>query len=182
MRGLRAALLPLFLALVVLGASVEVSGCKRKKKVQAAPQEPAAVLLSVVDVADPVGSVQLASGFFGLESNSWRWTEQKFTVVLRPPDGAAQRGARLELHLNLPGAIVDPLGPITVSAEIRGRALEPERYSQAGDHVYTRDVDPRLLGSAAVPIHFSTDKALPPTGPDTRRLALIVTSAGLVAK
>jgi hypothetical protein len=177
MRGLRA-VLPLLITFLVLGPA----GCKRKKKVQASTPEPAAVLLSAVSVADPAAAVQLASGFFELESNTWRWTAPKFTVVLRPPEGSAERGARLELHLNLPGVIVDRIGPVTLSAEIGGRALAPERYTQAGDYVYTRDVDAGVLRSSAVAVHFSTDKALPPGGADTRELALIVTGIGLIAK
>jgi hypothetical protein len=179
MRGLRAAL-PLLLVVLTFAASF--GGCKRKKKAQATTPEPAAVLLSVVNVADPVGAVQLAAGFFELESNTWRWTSRKFTVVLRPPDGAAERGARLELHLNLPGVIVERIGPVTVAAEIGGHALSPERYTRTGDYVYASDVDGSWLRNSAATIHFSTDKALPPTGADTRELALIVTGVGLVAK
>jgi hypothetical protein len=171
-------LAPLLLVLLLLASPA----CKRKKKTQPTSPEPAVVLLSVVNVADPAGTVQLASGFFELESNTWRWTGKQFTVVLRPPEGAAERGARLELHLNLPDVIVNRIGPVTVSAEIGGTALAPERYAQAGDYVYTRDVEPQLLRGSAVTIHFRTDKALTPTGADTRELALIVLSAGLVAK
>jgi len=177
MRGLRAAL-PLLVAFLALGPA----GCKRKKKEQTPTPEPAAVLLSTVNVSDPAGAVQLASGFFELESNTWRWTARKFTVVLRPPEGAGERGARLELHLNLPGVIVDRIGPVAVSAEIGGSAMAPERYAQAGDYVYVRDVDAGSLRSSAVAIHFSTDKALPPGGADSRELALIVTAVGLAAK
>jgi hypothetical protein len=71
---------------------------------------------------------------------------------------------------------------VTVSAEIGGMPLAPERYAQAGDFVYARDVDPALLRAAAVPIHFRTDKSLTPTGADARDLALIVLSVGLIAK
>lgn len=181
MRRLKAAA-PLALILLLVASLVALEGCKRKKKARITTPEPAAVLLSVVNVADPAGAVQLASGFFELESNSWRWTGPKFTAVLRPPDGAADRGARLELHLNVPAVVVNRVGPITLSAEVAGHALMPERYTQAGDFVYARDVDAGLLRGTGLPIHFSTDKALPPTGPDTRELALIVTGVGLVAR
>jgi hypothetical protein len=169
-------------ATLLCGVLLITAGCKRKKKAQVTTPEPAAVLLSVVDMANPAGSVQLARGFFDLESNSWRWTAGRFTVVLRPPDGAAQLGARLELHFNLPGAIVDKIGPVTVSAELGGAALAPETYSKAGDYVYTRDVAAAALHSTAVTVNFATDKVLPPTGGDTRELALVVTSIGLVTK
>jgi hypothetical protein len=174
----------LSLAVVLLMAAsvLSLAGCKRTKKAETPAPEPAVVLLSVVSVADPAGTVQLASGFFELESNTWRWTAPKFTVVLRPPEGAAEKGAQLELHLNLPAVVVNRVGPVAVTAEIAGRTLAPERYSKAGDYVYARDVDPALLRGTAVTIHFSTDKTFPPTGPDTRELALIVTSVGLTAK
>jgi len=181
MRRLRAAV-PFLLAVVMAGSTLGSAGCKRKKKAQTSAPEPAAVLLSVANVADPAAAVQLASGFFELESNTWRWTAGKFTAILRPPDGAAERGARLELHFNLPGVIVDRIGPVTVSATLGALSLAPERYAQAGDYVYTRDVDGAPLRSSAVAIHFATDKALPPTGADSRELALVVTSVGLVTK
>jgi hypothetical protein len=177
MRRLRAGL-PLLLLVLVLGSP----GCKRKKKAASSAREPAAILLSVVSVADPAATVQLARGFFELESNAWRWTAGKFTVMLRPPAGAAERGARLELHFNLPGVIVDGIGPVTVSATLGGLSLAPERYTRPGDYVYTRDVDASALRSSGVAVDFATDKALPPTGADSRELALIVTNIGLVAK
>ena len=177
MRRLRAAL-PLLLAMLLFASG----GCKRKKKARSTSPEPAAVLLSSVNVADPAGAVQLASGFFELESNSWRWTAPKFTVVLRPPEGAAERGAKLELHLNLPGVVVNRIGAVTLRAEIAGHALAPETYATEGDHVYSREVDAALLRNAGTAIHFSTDQALPPTGADSRELAIIVTSAAFIGK
>ena len=161
---------------------VSAPACKRKKRSTSPAPEPATVLLSVVNVADPAATDQLARGFFELESNAWRWTAGKFTVFLRPPEGAAERGARLELHFNLPDVIVKRIGPVTVSATLGGRALAPERCAQPGDYVYTRDVDPSVLRSNGVAVDFATDKVLPPTGGDTRELALVVTSIGLVAK
>jgi hypothetical protein len=177
MRRLRAAW-PLLLVVFVLGSPA----CKRTKKASSPAPEPAAVLLSVVNVADLAAAVQLASGFFELESNTWRWTAGKFTVVLRPPDGSAERGARLELHFNLPGVVVQRIGPVTVSATLGGLALAPEKYAQPGDFVYTRDVDASALRGGGVAVNFATDKVLPPTGADTRELALVVTSVALVAK
>ena len=169
----------LFFLVVLIAAG---PACKRKAKARASTPESPAVLLSVVNVADPAGTVQLASGFFGLESDAWRWTARKFTVVLRPPEGASKNGARLELHLNVPAVVVNRVGPIAVSAEIGGTVLPAERYERMGDYVYARDIDSSLLRASAVAIRFSTDKALPPAGADTRELALIVTSVGLAEK
>jgi hypothetical protein len=178
MRQLR----PRFAVAIILIALIGSAGCKRKPQERASEPEPSAVLLSVANMGDPAAVVQLASGFFELEANTWRWTAGKFTVVLRPPEGAAERGARLELHFNLPPVVVDKIGPVTVSATVAGAGLPPETYAKTGDYVYTRDVDAAALRGSAVTIHFATDKVLPPAGVESRELALVATSVGLVAK
>jgi hypothetical protein len=167
--------LPLLMVIVL-------AGCKRQPKEPAEAPKQDAPLLSVVGAGDPAGSVQLAEGFFEIEANTWRWTAPKFTAVLRPPAGAAEKGARLELHLTLPAVVVDKTGPVSVSAEIGGRMLMPEQYSKTGDYIYTRDVDASLLRASVVTIHFATDKFLQPRAPESRELALIVTSVGLIAQ
>jgi hypothetical protein len=102
--------------------------------------------------------------------------------VLRPPPGAAQNGAKLELSFTLHDAVVSKLGPVTVSATVNGTPVAAETFSAPGDFTYSHEVPPSALGSDVVTVEFSTDKALPPTDKDKRELALIVKTIGLVAK
>lgn len=164
-----------FALLALVGLS---EGCRRKKKVNAREDG----LASVVNVADPADSAQLVRGFSNVEADAWRWSTSRFSVVLRPPAGAAQNGAKLELVFTLHDAVVKKLGPMTVSAKVNGTAVDPETFSAAGDFTYSHEVPASALGSDVVTVEFSTDKALAPTEQDKRELALIVKSIGLVAK
>jgi hypothetical protein len=164
-------------AFVLLAFVAFGSGCRRKKKVKAREDG----MASVVNVADPADSAQLVRGFSSVEADAWRWSTSRFSVVLRPPEGAAQNGARLELTFTLHDAIAK-LGPVTVSATVNGTAVAPETFSQAGDFTYSHDVPASALGLDVVTVEFSTDKRLGPTDQDKRELALIVKTIGLVAK
>jgi hypothetical protein len=154
------------------------SGCRRKKKGRIREDG----LASVINVADPADSAQIVRGFSNVEADAWRWSTSKFSVVLRPPPGAGQNGAKLELNFTLHEAVVGKLGPVTLSASVNGTPVAPETFSQAGDFVYSHDVPASALGLDVVTVEFSTDKALAPTEKDKRELALIVKSIGLVAK
>jgi hypothetical protein len=166
------------LALVALIA-MAVAGpeaCKRKKKVEpvklASPQ-------SVVAMNDPAVAGQLTSGFYGIEGGAWRWTARTFSVVLLPPAGSAQNGARLHFKFTLPDAVINKLGPIQLRASVGGVALPPKRYLMAGSFDYGSDVSAGAFTGGLVTVEFSCDKALPPTGDELRELALIAESAGL---
>jgi hypothetical protein len=102
--------------------------------------------------------------------------------VLRPPFGASQKGATLQLRLTVPPVIVEKLKNVSLSATIGGSALPPETYTQAGDYTYTRDVAPPLLAGQSVRVDFQLDKSIPPSGADLRDLGLVVLSAGLESK
>lgn len=167
------------LLVLILGAA----GCKRKETVKVAQtDEEGPRMASTVHTGDPKSETQLVNGFYGIEQNAWRWTAQRFSVVLRPPADAAQRGATLNVQLTVPEATLAKLKTISLSANIGGTPLSPETYTQPGPYTYTRDVPAGLLGSEAVRIDFQTDKALPPTGVDARELGVIVGSVGLDAK
>jgi hypothetical protein len=164
----------MLLSLAVLAPA----GCRRKKKVKAREDG----LASVINLADPADSAQIVRGFSNVEADAWRWSTSKFSVVLRPPPGAAQNGAKLELNFTLHEAVVGKLGPVTVSATVNGTPVAPETFSQPGDFVYSHDVPASALASDVVTVEFSTDKALAPTDKDKRELALIAKTIGLVAK
>lgn len=177
MRGLRDWLSSAVLVVVAL------TGCKRSAHdAQALIQEPSGTLLSVVSVSDPAASAQLVRGFYGLEGNTWRWTAKQFEVALKPPAGAADNGAKLSFHFNVPGAIVEKFGPVTLNAALNGMPLAPETYSKPGNYVYSRDVPAAALKSDAVVVQFSSDKGIAPSAGDQRELALVSVSFGLEPK
>ena len=117
-----------------------------------------------------------------LEERKWRWTARQFSVILRPPPGSAQAGARLELMLNIPDVLMKELGAVTLSATGGSSSLAPEKYTAAGNYVYTRDVPGSLLAGDNVTIDFALDMAIPAGKIEKRELGLIVTSVGLVSK
>ncbi len=153
-------------------------GCRRKKKVKTREDG----LASVVNVADPADSAQLVRGFSNVEADAWRWSTSKFALVLRPPAGAAQNGAKLELNFTLHETVVNKLGPVTVSATVNGTPVASQTFSKPGDYLYSQEVPASALGADVVTVEFSTDKALEPSGQDKRELALIVKTIGLVPR
>lgn len=171
----------LALPLVLLLALSPACRIRKKDRVQSAPAEDGE-LLSVVNVADPHAALQLTRGFHGLEHNAWRWTMKDFTVTLRPPAKASINGANLQLKFNIPDVVFNRVGDMSVDARVNGLDLGPQTYSQAGDSTYTRDVPAAALAGDAVAVDFHVDKGLPPGGADTRELAVIVTTVGLLPK
>ena len=163
---------------LAIGSIIAAASCTRAPR--PAPAGPD--LLSVVQVDDPAASAQLVSGFYSLEGNPWRWTAGKFSAELKPPPGAGENGAKLELKLNIPDVVIKNLGSITLTASAGGARMTPQKFTEAGNYVYAVDVPAEFLRSDRVTIDFSTDKAIPPGKIEQRELAVIVTSVGLVAK
>jgi hypothetical protein len=173
----------LALALLVLIAFAPACRIHKKDRAQSTAQPVAddGELLSVVNVADPRAALQLTRGFHGLEQNAWRWTMKDFTVTLRPPRNAATNGASLQLKFTIPPVVFNRVGDMGVDARINGADLGAQTYSQSGDATYTREVPAAALAGDAVAVDFHVDKGLPP-GADTRELAVIVTTVGLLPK
>lgn len=166
-----------------VAALVFAAACKREQKgIERATVEESPELAAVVHVADPKTSFQLLKGFYALEGNSWRWTAGRFSVVLRAPAGARDKGATLRLKVNVPEAIAGRLGPQTLSARAGSVALPPETFPQPGDYEYARDVPAAAFETDSIQIEFSLDKALPPGQVDQRELGIIVTTVGLEPK
>jgi hypothetical protein len=157
------------------------AACKRKKKPGAAEEQPAG-LATMLQAADPRSSVQFTRGFHDVEQGAWRWTEKSFAVTLRPPKGAAAKGATLILKFAVPDVILQKIGPQTLSAKMGAVSLAPETYRTAGDATYTRDVPASAFAGDAVNIEFALDKALPPSGQDIRELGIIVSMVGFEAR
>ncbi len=161
-------------ALVAGGA-----GCKRRRK--GAPEEPAGKA-TMLHTADPRAEVQLVRGFHAVEAGAWRWTEKNFAVSLHPPAGAQSKGANLMVKLALPEVLLQKVGPVTVNVKVGGQPLQPETFDSPGDKTYSRAVPASVLGADMVPVEFSLDKAIPPTGQDIRELGVIVSLIGFEAK
>jgi hypothetical protein len=156
--------------------ALATGACKRSAK------HGTSELLSVVSMDDPRADSQLLQGVHMLEEGKWRWTARQFSVILRPPAGSAQDGARMELMLNIPDVVVKELGAVTLSATAGSSTLAPEKYATTGAYVYTRDVPGSALGGDNVTIDFTLDKAIPAGQIERRELGLIVTSVGLASK
>lgn len=171
----------LLFALALLAA---LAGCKKKETVAVGKtDEEGPRMASIVHTGDPQSDTQLVTGFYSIEQNAWRWTAQRFSVVLRPPAGGAQRGATLTMQFAVPDAIISKLKTVSLSGTIGATPLSPESYTQAGPYTYTRDIPPNLLNVEALRIDFQLDRALPPgTNGDQRELGVIVSSVGLEAK
>ena len=157
---------------------LSLTGCRYKEPAESPPDQAAARLMSTVYTADPNAAPQLLSGFYQVEDYSWRWTGQRFSVVLRPPEGAG-RAANLVVQLAVPDVVIQKLHSITLSAAVRGAQLDPETYTKPGDYKYTRAIARKLLASEESRIDFQLDKVMPPAGQDVRQLGIVVTSIGL---
>ncbi len=68
---------------------------------------------------------QILNGFYGIESNAWRWTSRKFAISLRPPLGGRLKGAKLELGCAVADAIASQLLPLTLRATVADTRSKP---------------------------------------------------------
>jgi hypothetical protein len=118
------------------------------------------------------------TGFYPPEEGGFRWTKREFSARLgfSLPDAS---GARLVLRLYIPDNAIQTLGPMTLSARIGTHALVHQTWSQAGSHIYRRDLDPALVAADPIRVDFALDKSLPPRGSDARELGIIVREISL---
>ncbi len=170
--------------LLIAACVIALPGCKRKEKVpvQLTEEETSAGLVSMVQVADPQASQQLLKGWHGVEQGAWRWTMGQFSVLLRPPQTAATKGAVLQLKLAVPDPVIAKLQSITLSAKVNDVALAPESYTKPGEYTYSREVPAKALQGEAAEVQFTLDKVLPPGAADARELGVIVSLVGLEPK
>lgn len=144
-------------------------------------QEGSATLVSVVNLGDPAQALQLVRGFHFIEQNSWRWTMGKFAVTLRPPEGAAQKGAKLVVQLTIPHASIAKLGPVTLTARYGEQTVGSQTYEKSGQHTFETQVPAALLSRETVTFDFALDKFLSAGTLDERELGAIVSTIGLVS-
>jgi hypothetical protein len=135
-------------------------------------------IVSSVLTGDPRFAKQL-EGFNQVEPGGWRWTTREFSVTLRAPAGSAQSGARLALQLFVPAAIIQKLGPITLTARMGNRVIGSETYRGDGQYTFVRDLEAGWLKAGANRVEFALDKYVPPGPEDGRALGVVVSSASL---
>jgi len=153
--------------------AVMPAGCKLFRR---------APLQSTVNMRDPHITGQLLDGFYGVEAGAWRWTARQFSVKLKTPAGAAQKGGTLRFMLTVTPVVIEKSGPITLSAKIGGTALAPETYSNPGSYTYQRDVPAGELGKSDVTASFALDKSMFPGGADRRELGVVASTVAIESK
>ena len=135
--------------------------------------------MSEVHTADPAGAQQLIRGFHPVEQNSWRWTQGKFAVLLKPPATAAEKGAQVYVNVTVPDPVAQKLGSVTLTALLNGTKLGSATWTQAGEYVFTADVPASSLGTEPVTFDFVLDRFLAAGAVDSRELGVIVSRVGL---
>ncbi len=169
----------LILALVLVSTVATLDSCKRKKKQVDFLDEGGGQLVSTVQTRNPGTAIQLVKGFHDIENAAWRWTMGKFTVILRPPEQAAQKGATLKFNFVLPEPILAKLKAVTISATVNGKPLEPATFNQAGPQEYKKSVPASSLIGEVITVDFTLDKFVPAGAMDLRELGVIAESIGL---
>jgi hypothetical protein len=164
--------------MALLGAS-----CKgRHSRVTVQNEEDAVPLQSsTVRTGDPKAGAQLLSGFYSIEGNAWRWTAGRFSVLLRTPPGAGQRGGTLAFAFTIPDQTVQKLGNITLTASINGMSLKSAEYHAPGAYIFNADVPASLFAADSVKVDFALDKTMRPDN-DSRDLGVVATSVSVSAK
>jgi hypothetical protein len=159
-------------------------GCEGKHSrvtVQNEEQDAGPRMVSTVAMGDPKASAQLLKGFHGIENGSWRWTARNFSVLLRTPLAAAERGATLNFAFTVPDLVIRRLKNITLTASVNGMTLKSAEYTATGAYTLSADIPNSMLSAESVKVDFALDKSLPPDV-DVRELGVIATSVGISPK
>jgi hypothetical protein len=138
-------------------------------------------LLSNVAMNDPNAGAQLLSGFYGVENNAWRWTAGTFSVLLKTPSGAGQRGATLTVAFSLPDVEIQKLKDNGITASINGALVKSEKYETGGSYVFSADVPAALLSADSVKVDFALDRTMRADG-DKRDLGIIANSVSISSR
>lgn len=163
-------------ALTLLGCS----STEPLTPVTEASEQQESLLLSTVHVADPRTTEQLLSGFHHLEGGSWRWTQQKFSVLLEPPPPVPLHSPSLELVFTVPEVTIKTLGSVTVRATLNGVELGSKTVDAAAQNIlFSTSVPAELLGQPPLRATYYLDHAMAPTKQDGRELGIIAISIAL---
>ncbi len=168
--------------LMTVALAFAPAACNRKQPRVDTIEDENQPALSSVHAANLRVAAQLLSGIHELENNTFRWTMGKFSVILQPPPGAAQKGARLEFKFVLPESVISRRKAVTLSASVEGQALAPETCTRDGEYTYLRDVPASVLAAGPVKVDFALDKYLAAGEVETRELGVLFTSAALLPR
>jgi hypothetical protein len=163
--------------LVFCAAALVLGGCSRPAGIVVEAEDTFPGPATVVQMADSRLAPLLLAGWHVLEEGSWRWTERRFTVLLKTPPGG--QAATLKLEFALPDAVVARFGRLRLDAKVNGTPLPAQSYDRAGQLIYARRVPPEALRGETALVEFELDKALPPGPNDARELGVIVAAVGL---
>ena len=155
-----------------------VSGCRSPQPRPILENEQAG-LESVIPLGDARYAAQLNRGFYQIEQNAWRWTAGRFSVTLKTPPGAAQKGAFLVVKFSVPPSTLEKNSNVALNMTVNGVRIEPATYTSAGQQTLRRPVPAAAFVADVVACDFILDKILPPSPSDKRELGIIVSSIGL---
>jgi hypothetical protein len=165
---------------VLCALALLVAGCGKKTAQNGEAESAAdAPLVSSFKMNAPSAKKQLTKGVYQLEAGAWRWTAGNFTITMKTPGGAAQKGATLTLNLVAADSVLKEVHSQSLTAAIGPTSLKTEKYVDPGPHTFTADVPASLLTGDTVAIDFSLDNSLPPGSTDRRELGIILTGASL---
>ena len=116
--------------------------------------------------------VNFLAGFYPVEGST-RWTAKNFSILLQ-----AEPGEALVLHIFVPDAQIRNLGPITMTADLNGRALPAIAFPSSGQYAYTAALPPDALRAGVGVANFHLDQASVGVNGDARELGVIVTAVG----
>ncbi|HET8546430.1 MAG TPA: class I SAM-dependent methyltransferase [Bryobacteraceae bacterium] len=119
-------------------------------------------------------NVLLGRGWHDAEEGGWRWTQRRFAVRLESSTWTAANQIVLEIYI--PEALIARTRSLTLAANMNGRDLEPETYTEAGLHQFRRSLAPLSTAQTDIRIDFALSDALPPDAADDRERGIIVSA------
>lgn len=153
--------------------ALAVCACKKPAPRPAAAPQPS---VSAIDWTKPERSPRVLEGVYDDTGGAgWRWTAQKFSVLLDPPEKPT-RPAFLELDFSPPQELTGQ-GPVTLRVAVNGVALESKQYSKTGRRQETWEVPAAALAKAPARVEFETGRSF--RAPNGEVRALIVLRAEL---
>ena len=123
---------------VLLPAAAFNSACRGKRATtvqndEGTPQPVNLPPASSLKMSDAGAPGQIVRGVYPLEANAWRWTAGNFSILLKTPPGAAQKGATVSLTLVVSDAVLKQVKSQTLTASVGDKSVGSEKYTTAGD-------------------------------------------------
>jgi len=115
----------------------------------------------------PRFSVQLLAGWHELENGTFRWTERRFSILLKRPPLLRLSRFRFDFRLTIPDRV-------TLASRVNGIPVHEATFAGEGEHAYTIELPPEALRASPIRIDFEADRCVPAAAFDERELALLV--------